>query len=122
MVKRKRHPRHGEQVIGKAQNFRIKKGDTVRVLLGKDRGKTGDVMAVLPAESRLLIEGVNMVKKHIRPKRAGEKGQRVSVAAPINISNAQLVCPSCKRSTRVGIVREGDERRRVCKKCEAVIE
>ena len=101
---------------------RLRKGDTVQILLGKDRGKKGSVMAVLAAEGRILIEGVNMVKKHIKPKRAGEKGQRVSVAAPINISNAQLICTSCKKATRVGIVREADARHRVCKRCEATID
>jgi len=107
-----------QQVIARP---RIRKDDNVLVLLGKDRGKTGKVMAVLPSRGRILVEGVNIVKKHVKPRRSGEKGQRVSVPAPLNISNVQLVCPSCKKATRVAIVRENDERRRTCKKCEAVI-
>ncbi|MFH1354091.1 MAG: 50S ribosomal protein L24 [bacterium] len=101
---------------------KIKRDDVVKVLLGKDKGKTGKVMAVLPEKERVLVEGVNMAKKHIRPRKAGEKGQRVSVAAPVHISNVQLVCPTCKKSTRVGIKREAGQRQRVCKKCQAVIE
>ncbi len=103
------------------RKMRIHRGDTVRVLLGKDRGKKGKVAATLPAKDRVLVEGINMVHKHIRPRRAGEKGQRVSLAAPLPISNVQLVCPSCKKGTRVGIVFAGDIRQRVCKKCEEVI-
>jgi large subunit ribosomal protein L24 len=101
---------------------KIRTGDTVRVLSGKDRGKTSKVMAVLAGQGRVLVEGVNMVKKHIRPKRSGEKGQRVSVAAPIDLSNVQLVCPGCKKSTRVRINREGKTKQRVCKRCGDVIE
>ncbi len=106
----------------KVKNARIKTGDTVKILLGKDRGKTGKVMAVLPEQQRVLVEGVNMIKKHVRPRRSGEKGQRVSVAAPLHISNVQVVCPACKKSSRVGIKREAGERQRVCKKCQAVID
>lgn len=103
-------------------SVRVKKGDTVRVLRGKDRGKKGSVMAVYPQEGRVLIEKVNMVHKHVRPRRAGEKGQRVSVAAPIPVANVQVICPSCKKGVRVGVVREGDSKQRVCRKCEGVIE
>ena len=107
--------------IGLRRKFKIRKGDTVRVLLGKDRGKRAKVMAVLPQKSRVLVEGVNMVKKHIRPKRSGEKGQRVSVAAPIHISNVQLVCPACKKGTRILVKRDQGGATRVCKKCNEEI-
>ncbi len=114
-------------VSGKAEKLnkrhpRIRRGDTVRVVTGKDKGKKAKVMAVLPKEDKVLVEGVNMVKKHVRPKRSGEKGQRVSVAAPVHISNVQLVCPSCKKSSRVGVKRQDRRRQRVCKKCQAVID
>jgi len=105
----------------KTQNLKIRTGDTVRVLLGKDRGKTGKIMAVLPQHNKVLVEKINMVHKHIRARRAGEKGQRVLVAAPLEVSNVQLVCPSCKKGTRVGIKRENGERQRVCRKCEGRI-
>lgn len=102
--------------------MKIKKGDTVRVLLGRDRGKKGKVIASLPSEDRVVVEGVQVVKKHVRAKRQGEKGQRVTVAAPIHVSNVQIVCPQCKKSTRVKITRENGKRQRVCKKCNASIE
>lgn len=102
--------------------MKIRRGDTVRVLRGKDRGKKAHVMATLPREGRLIVEGVNMVKKHVRPKRAGEKGQRVTVASPINIANVQLYCGECKRGVRVGSRRQNDGTvERICRNCEAVI-
>lgn len=111
-----------ETMISKQKmKVKIRQGDTVRVLLGKDRGKTAKVLAVLVNDGRVLVEGINMVKKHIRPRRSGEKGQRVSVAAPVNISNVQLVCPTCKRGTRVAVERADGERRRRCKKCNTAV-
>lgn len=104
-----------------SKKSRIKQGDTVRILLGKDRGKKAKVMAVLPSQGRILVEGVNMVKKHTRPRRSGEKGQRVLVAAPMQTSNVQLICSACKKGTRIGIKREDGQRQRICKKCEAEI-
>lgn len=79
-------------------------------------------MVVLPKEARVLVEGVNMVFRHVRPKRAGEKGQRVQVAAPVNVANVQLVCPQCKKATRVGLRREDGKRLRMCKQCGSIIE
>jgi large subunit ribosomal protein L24 len=105
----------------------VKKGDTVLVLVGKDRGKTGKILAMLPREGRVLVEGLNIVKKHIRPRRSGEKGQRVEVPAPMPISRVMLVCPSCGKATRVGVRRTQPQehakakRERICKKCSAVI-
>lgn len=101
--------------------LRLKTGDTVRVILGKDRGKKGKVMAVMPRDGRVIVEGISMVKKHVRARRAGEKGQRVSVAASITASNVQLVCPQCKKGVRVGIRRQDGQRVRFCKKCAAEI-
>lgn len=105
-----------------APKLKIKKGDTVLVLVGKDRGKTGKVLAALPKEGRLLVEGRNIVKKHVRPRKAGEKGQRVEIPSPLPVSRVMLVCPSCGKAARVGIRRGDDGRRqRVCKKCQAAI-
>lgn len=102
--------------------LRIKTGDTVRVLRGRDRGKKGKILAVFPKKARVLVEGVSMVFRHVRPKRGGEKGQRVQVASPMPVSRVQLVCPQCKKGTRVGVRWEGDKRLRVCKQCGSVIE
>ena len=110
-----------EKTQQQKMKLRIKTGDTVRVLRGRDRGKSGKIMAVMPSENRVLVEGINMIFKHVRPRRSGEKGQRVQVAAPTRVSNVQLVCPNCKKGTRVGRRREGDKGVRFCKQCEAVI-
>lgn len=100
---------------------KIRKHDTVRVLRGKDRGKSGKVLAVLPVARRVMVEGVNMVYKHVRAKGPQQKGQRVSVAAPLPVANVQLVCPQCKKGTRVKISREGGVRVRSCVHCQSPI-
>ncbi len=104
------------------QRWRLRKGDNVLVLRGRDRGRKGKVMVILPADGTVLVEGINLVKKHVRPKRQGEKGQRVSIPAPLPVSNVQLICKQCKKATRVGITRTNEQRQRVCKQCQAVID
>lgn len=102
--------------------LKIKTGDTVLIQVGKDRGKTGKVLRVFPKVGRLIVEGRNIVKKHVRPRRAGEKGQRIEVPAPMPVARVMLVCPSCQKATRVGVRRTPEGRReRLCKKCQAVI-
>jgi large subunit ribosomal protein L24 len=101
---------------------KIKRNDTVRVLRGKDAGKRAKVLAVLPKEERVVVEGLNMVKKHVKARTGGQKGQRVSIAAPLRLANVQLICSQCKKGTRVGITRENGVRQRVCKQCKSVIE
>jgi large subunit ribosomal protein L24 len=102
-----------------ALKLRIRKGDTVRVLRGKDRGSKGKVLRAFPQSGRLLVEGIQLVTKHTRPRRQGEKSQRVQVPSSVPVANVQLVCPQCAKGTRVAIRRDGDERLRVCKKCQA---
>ncbi len=99
----------------------IKKGDTVKFLTGKDRGKTGKVLRVDTKEGMITVEGLHVFKKHVRPKRQGEKGEVVSLARPVNVSNVILVCPSCHAVTRVGHQVSGDMRKRVCKKCNTTL-
>ena len=95
----------------------IKKGDKVLITTGKDSGKSGKVASVNPKENRIVVEGLNMINRAIKPKKMGETGQIVSVAAPLNVSNAMIVCPLCGKTTRVGSKMEGDKKKRVCKKC-----
>lgn len=99
----------------------IHKGDTVKIITGKDKNKTGKVMKVFPKKSRVLVEGLNLYKKHVRPKSQGEKGQTVMVPRPLNVSNVMLVCSVCSQPTRVGFRKEGDNKVRYCKKCSAAI-
>jgi large subunit ribosomal protein L24 len=102
--------------------LKVRRGDTVVLLRGRDRGKQGKIMATLPREGRLIVEGLNMVKKHVKPRRSNEKGQRVSIAAPIQVGNVQVVCPQCNKATRVAIRRGANgERERACKHCSSVM-
>jgi large subunit ribosomal protein L24 len=105
----------------------IKKNDKVKILTGKDKGKSGKVLQVMPAEGRISIEGLNLLIKHLRPQKQGEKGQRIEFPAFINASNVALVCSKCGKSTRIAhkIVKvEGkkDKKFRICKKCQEIIE
>ncbi|HZJ41887.1 MAG TPA: 50S ribosomal protein L24 [Patescibacteria group bacterium] len=105
----------------------IKKNDKVKILAGKDKGKSGKVLQVMPSSERISIEGLNLLIKHLRPQKQGEKGQRIEFPAFINASNVALVCPKCGKSTRVShkIVKvEGkkDKKFRACKKCQEIIE
>ena len=105
---------------------RIKKGDTVEVISGDDWGLRGTVQWVMPKDGRLVVSGVNMVKKHQRPMRAG-RGQIqpgiIEFEAPVHISNVMLVCPRCDQRTRVGFTLQEDGRKvRVCKKCGEAID
>jgi large subunit ribosomal protein L24 len=107
--------------------LKIKKGDTVEVINGKEinKGKRGEVIRVMPKESRLVVQGVNMLKKHQRQVQT--QGRTISPGiiefeGSIHISNVMLVCPKCDEPTRVGIQREDGTSRRVCKHCEALID
>jgi len=102
--------------------MKIKKGDTVLIIKGKDRGKSGKVIKALPKENRIVIEGLNLVKKHVKPKRAGEKGEIVEIPAPLYISKVKLICPSCKKPTKVGYKFVNDTKKRYCKKCKNLID
>ena len=105
---------------------RIRKDDRVKVIAGKDRGKEGRVVKILHDKDRLLVEGVNYVKKHQRMQQTGagaQEGGIIETEAPVHVSNVMPVCPSCDEATRVGfqLDDEGDRRSktRVCKKCDA---
>jgi len=97
--------------------MKIKKGDTVLIISGKDRGRKGKVLESFPKESRILVEGINLRKKHQRPRRAGEKGQIITLPAQIDISNVKLICSKCGKPTRVGFKIVESKKFRICKKC-----
>ena len=99
----------------------IHKGDTVKIISGKDRGKMGTVLRALPEDGKVIIDGLNLVKKHSRPRKQGEKGQMVTVPRPLGASKVMLVCSSCKEPTRVGARMDGARKVRYCKKCKAKI-
>lgn len=97
--------------------MRIKKGDLVKKIAGKDKGKQGKVLRTVPSEGKIVVEKMNVVKKHQKARREGERGQRVEIPAPFDVSNAMIVCPSCNKATRVSYSFAGDKKVRVCKKC-----
>jgi large subunit ribosomal protein L24 len=98
--------------------LKIRKGDRVRVLSGKDRGKEGEVMRALPREGRVIVDGVNVARKSQRPTRTTQQGGIIDKDMPIQVSNVALVCPSCGKPTRVGFkVDASGGKVRVCKKC-----
>lgn len=110
--------------------MKIKKGDNVKINIGKDNNKTGKVLQVLAKTkkpTRVVVEGLNLRYKHLRPKKGGEKGQRIMFPAPLNISNIKLICPNCGQATRVGYKKievselNKEKKQRICKKCQALI-
>ncbi len=99
----------------------LKKGDSVMIMSGKDRKKTGVILNASPDGNTVVVEAINMFKKRSRPKKQGEKGQTVLVPRPLAASRVMLVCPSCKKPTRVGRRIEGGRSIRYCKKCKSSI-
>jgi large subunit ribosomal protein L24 len=98
--------------------FKLRKNDMVMVIVGRDRGKTGKVMRVLPAAGRVVIERLNMVKRHTKPRGAGSPGGIVEKEAPLNISNVMVLCDRCNVPVRVGIKFTADgSRSRICRRC-----
>jgi large subunit ribosomal protein L24 len=101
----------------------IKKNDTVVVMAGKEKGKKGRVLSVNPPKDSLLIEKINMIKKHMKPSRKYAQGGIIEKEASIHISNVMLVCPKCAKPTRIGTsVLQDGKKLRVCKKCREVID
>ena len=100
--------------------MRIHKGDTVVVLTGKDKGKKAEVVRAMPTRDKVILEGVNVAKRHAKPTRATQQGGVIDKFMPVHVSNVALVCKSCDGPTRVGYrIAEGGEKVRICKKCEA---
>ena len=99
----------------------VKKDDIVRIITGKDAGKEGKIIKSLPQQERVIVEGCNMITRHVKPRRQGEPGGRIEQAGTIHVSNVQLVCPNCKLPTRVGhsfIEKDGKQIKvRICKQC-----
>ncbi len=101
---------------------KIRKGDTVQIIKGKDKGKKGRVLKILSQGKRALVESINLVKKHKRQTRQEQQGGIVSIEAPINISNLMLFCKNCQRPVRVGFnVLKDKTKSRFCKSCKETI-
>jgi len=105
-----------------SKKVHVKSGDTVIVINGKDRGKTGKVMQVSPSEGKVIVEKINIVSKHVKPRQMGEPGGILQAESALYADKVQLICPKCGKATRVGHVIENDKKLRVCKKCGAHFE
>ncbi len=97
--------------------MKIKKGDQVLIVKGKDKGKKGKVLKGFPKELKVLVEGINIKKRHRRPKKQGEKGQVVEIFLPLFISNLKLICPKCGKPSKVGYKISDKKKYRICKNC-----
>ncbi|MCR5614346.1 50S ribosomal protein L24 [Treponema sp.] len=98
------------------KKFKIRKDDTVQVIAGKDKGKTGNVVRVIPAKNAVIVSGVNIVKKAMRKRSQQDQGGIAEIEAPLNVSNVAIVCKKCG-PTRIGYKLDGDKKVRVCRKC-----
>jgi len=105
--------------------MKIKKDDQILVKAGKDKGKKGKVQKALPAIKKIIVEDIQLVKKHVRGRKEGEKGQVIQIPQPLSVSNVALICPHCKKSTRIGYRLSADNKKpkvRFCKKCQKAID
>lgn len=101
--------------------MKIKKGDTVLITTGKDKGKQGKVEKVFPSEGLVLLPGLNMFKKHLKKKDERTQGGIIDFSRPIPVGNIALICPLCKQPTRIGYSQSKEERLRICRKCQKPI-
>lgn len=102
--------------------MKLTKGDSVKVVAGKDKGKVGKIDRVYPKEGKVLVENVNQYKRHLKKKSQGENSQIVTLTKPLPVSNVSLICPKCNMVTRVGLRLEKGKKLRFCKKCEKIID
>ena len=103
-------------------NLFVKKGDTVVVLSGKDKGKQGKVISAFPKKSQVIVEDVNKVKRHTKPGLKSPQGGIIAKEMPLNVCKVQLVCPACNKPTRIGHKSVDGKNLRVCKKCGEVVD
>ncbi len=101
--------------------MKIKKNDLVKITTGKDLGKEGKVTQILIDENKVVVDGVNKTIKNLKSKNSQDKGRKIEFFAPVDYSNVQVICPSCKKSAKLGYKVENKNKVRVCKKCNAVI-
>ena len=101
--------------------MKIRKGDNVQVLSGNDKGKTGEVLEVIPGTQKVIVKGINVRKKHVKARKQGEEGGIIPVECAIHASKVNVVCPKCGKATRIGYSVEKDQKVRICKKCNTKI-
>lgn len=105
--------------------MKLKKGDRVKVVAGKDKGKKGKVLQIYAAKNKVTVEGINLAIKHVKPRKQNEKGQKIEFPAPLNVSNLMLLCPKCNRAARIGykiLSGQKNSKVRICSKCKELID
>ena len=101
--------------------MKLLKGDNVVMLSGKDRGKKAKILAVFPESGKIVVEGLNMIKRHTKPRQQGQSGQIINKERAVSAASVAIVCKSCGKATRVGYSMEGDKKTRICKKCKSTV-
>ena len=101
--------------------MKLKKGDSVKIVLGKDKGKTGKIERILPKIEKVLVTGINQYKRHMKARAQGQSSEIVTVTKPLAGTNVALICPHCKLQTRIGFRVEKNGKIRVCRKCDKKI-
>lgn len=96
--------------------MKLKKGDNIIVITGKDKGKKGKIVRVLPKDNKVVVEGINILKKHQRPRKSGEKGQIIKIAMPIHVSNVQIIDPKTEKGSKIGTKQVNDTKVRIARK------
>ena len=99
--------------------MKLKKGDNVMVLSGNDKGKTGEILDIIPKTQKVVVKGVNIRKKHVKPRKAGEEGGIIPSEYPIHSSKVNVICPKCGKASKIGYKVEDGKKVRICKKCGA---
>ncbi|MDP3764816.1 MAG: 50S ribosomal protein L24 [bacterium] len=101
--------------------MKIKKGDQVKIVSGKDKGKSGKVTKVFPEDNKVLVEGLNLFKKHAKSRQQDKKGEIILIPKPIAVAKIMIVCPSCNKPTRIGYSVTAGDKTRICKKCKQTL-
>ena len=99
--------------------MKLRKGDNVMVLSGNDKGKTGEILDIIPKTQKVVVKGVNIRKKHVKPRKAGEEGGIIPSEYPIHSSKVNIICPKCGKTSKIGYKVEDGKKVRICKKCGA---
>lgn len=97
--------------------MKLKVGDEVKVQIGKDKDKTGKITRVITKENKVIVEGLNQYKRHVKARMQGQKSEIITLTKPYDVSRVALMCPNCKKQTRVGYMIEKSEKVRICRKC-----
>ncbi len=101
--------------------MKLRKGDEVKIVIGKDKGKTGKIDKVFPESEMVLVIGINQYKRHVKKRSAAQPSEIVTITKPLPVAKVQLICPKCHVPTRVGFSVEGEKKVRICKKCEQIL-